>query len=99
MKVNNSAASQIIKAYSSNAAGTVNTGKYDGGTAASLQDKVDMSDNATLFKEINDNIPGEPKLRSEKVEEVRSSIEAGTYTSDFSAIAEKLLNPNPAARL
>jgi flagellar biosynthesis anti-sigma factor FlgM len=53
--------------------------------------KVTLSQSATTLSAIQDELAKVPEVRSEKVEQIRSEIEAGTYYRSPDAIANKMI--------
>ncbi len=54
-------------------------------------DKVDISRTGKEVADLMSVINQMPEVRDDKVNEIRSSLEAGTYTIDPNKIAEKML--------
>ena len=58
---------------------------------SSAADQVDISEQARTFQKLSQLAATGTDVRSEKVEQVRTRVEAGTYKPDAIKIAEKLL--------
>ncbi|MBZ0272063.1 flagellar biosynthesis anti-sigma factor FlgM [bacterium] len=53
--------------------------------------KVTLSSSAATLKTIHDELAKVPEIRAEKVREIKSEIDAGTYHRPAGKIAEKLI--------
>lgn len=79
---------------SSRGVSTTKAGKSQASQPASpssATDQVDISQQARTFQKISQLAKTGTDLRAEKVEQVRTQVEAGTYKPNATNIAEKLL--------
>ncbi len=58
---------------------------------SSAADQVDISEQARTFQKLNKLATTGTDVRAEKVEQVRTQVEAGTYRPNTTKIAEKLI--------
>ena len=58
---------------------------------ASPQDRVDISSRSKEIADILSAINKLPDVRTDKVQEIQKSVEAGTYTVDSSKVADKIM--------
>ena len=56
------------------------------------QDRVHLSKDAQRFREAGFPVPGGEKARLERLENIRSMIQAGTYAPDSESVAERMLS-------
>jgi negative regulator of flagellin synthesis FlgM len=60
-------------------------------TTASTSDRVDISGKSKEVADIMSAVNQLPEVRNEKVQAIKESVEAGTYTVDPSKVAESIL--------
>jgi negative regulator of flagellin synthesis FlgM len=103
MKVNNISNAEVYKAYNANSPEQANVKsevpRKPNGSSSPVQDKVNISNKVQQMREIDKAVSVAPEIRKEKVAEVEQKIKSGAYQTDYSVIADKLLNPDPAARI
>ncbi len=63
----------------------------DGGGETASSDRVEISDRAKAYQQLDRQIAALPEMRSEKVASLQQKIEAGTYHPKSEEIAEKLV--------
>ncbi len=61
-------------------------------TAQTVNDSVEATNASRLFSEALQAVREAPEVRTDKVEAIRSQIEAGTYTVDAAAIAARMMS-------
>ena len=54
-------------------------------------DKLDLSQSATQFKQLLEAAKRVPDVREDKVQDIKSRIQAGEYNVDSRVVAEKML--------
>jgi negative regulator of flagellin synthesis FlgM len=105
MKINTSN-TDAIKAYISQSAQGVQLNNKDKEianaakpNAAPSADRVNISSTVKLMKDILTAVKESPDIRTDKVNEVQTKIEKGTYKPDLTTVADKLLSPNISDRI
>ncbi|MCD6569408.1 MAG: flagellar biosynthesis anti-sigma factor FlgM [Deltaproteobacteria bacterium] len=106
MKVTNTTNPEIIKAYNANAAQqTTHLNEANRTThthqqkQTSVVDRVDISTDAQLFREIKDAVNLAPDVRMDKVTDIQKALDGGNYKPNLTDIAAKLLDPDISARI
>lgn len=96
MKINNTMNPDAIKAYGSSAAQrpqSINeSGDNKPNSTVSIQDKVDISSKVRMFQDIKKAALNAPDIRTEKVDDIKEKLAAGTYEPDYTLVADKLLS-------
>jgi negative regulator of flagellin synthesis FlgM len=105
MKINTSN-TDAIKAYVAQSAQGVQLNNKDKEIANAVKpnvaptaDRVNISSTVRLMKDILTAINESPDIRPNKVREVETKIEKGTYQPDLTVVADKLLSPNISDRI
>jgi len=65
--------------------------KHKAVPATNTPDRVDISGRSKEIADIQSAVNQLPEVRNDKVQEIRKSVEAGTYTVDPSKVAESIL--------
>ena len=102
MKIDNTTNIEALKAYGTSAAERPHPGHETGDrnrATVSIQDKINISSKVRMFQDIKQAAIDAPEIRTEKIEEARQKIEAGTYRPDYTFIADKLLSHNISAKI
>ena len=89
----------VTNVYRQQAASTARTASAGaGGTGANPRaavlrsDRVQLSDEPVPLRRVLDSIAEHPELREERIAELRSQIDAGTYDRGFTQVANRLLD-------
>jgi len=105
MKIN-TPSSEALKAYTSQSTQNVQISNKDKegvtttkSTAVPTADRVNISSTVKLMKDIVTAVKESPDIRPDKIKELASKIEAGSYKPDLNAVAGKLLSPNITDRI
>ncbi len=61
------------------------------GRAPGLDDKVSLTDTATLIQRLSQRIAESPEVDQSRVEAIRQSLAAGSYRIDPERVAEKMI--------
>ena len=105
MKINNTSNTDALKAYSTQSMQGVQrykdkdpdtTSKTNG---AASSDKVNISSTVKFMQDIYKAVSDTPDVRTDKVQDIEKKINNGTYESDLSLVADKLLSPNMSNRI
>lgn len=83
--------SKVDKGDESAAASKVDKAKAKAKSQTSGKDRVSVSDDAKLVAEAAKAAQESPDIRVERVEALRSQVQAGTYNLDSRRIAQKLV--------
>ena len=88
MRIENNSVNKILNIYAnqSNVSKTTKTDK------TKKTDQLNISSTGRDFQIAMDEIKNQPEVRTEKVDELRNQIKAGTYNVDAKSIAEKMLS-------
>lgn len=90
----------VTNVYRQQAASNARAGRADaegsaGAGARALarrSDRVQLSDEALQLRRVLDSIAEHPELREERIAELRTQIEGGTYDRGFTQVASRLLD-------
>ncbi len=72
--------------------GNKNPSSGESGTATGSPDRISLTGEARQLREIETRLASEPVVDSQRVEAVRSAIDAGTFTVNPERIAEKMMS-------
>ena len=105
MKINNTSNTDALKAYNTQSLQGVHrykdkdsdtTSKTNG---AASSDKVNISSTVKFMQDIHKAVSDSPDIRTDKVKDIETKINKGTYKPDMSLVADKLLSPNMSDRI
>jgi len=85
---------RIFQVYS----GSTKVNKIDKKQDTKSTDKVEISSEARDFQAILNAIKSTPDIREEKVNEIKSKIESGTYNVSSKDVVEKLIREYKQAK-
>ena len=84
--------SQMIQQYQRSENPTVNSDKQVTNAAAKPEEKVDLSTKAKEIQQAKVEVAKLPDVREEKVQEIKSQVDKGTYNVSGEKIADKMVN-------
>ncbi len=105
MKINNTTNPEALKAYNQHSLQGVQLNKEkESATATQTNvapafDKVNISSTVKLMQDIIKAANESPDIRPDKIREVQTQIDKGTYKADLNVVADKLLSPNISDRI
>ncbi len=85
--------SQMIQQYQRNESVAQTTDKQAGSAAAAVksEEKVDLSARAKEIQQAKVEVSKSPDVREEKVQEIKTQVEKGTYNVSGEQIANKMV--------
>ena len=105
MKINNTSNTDALKAYSTQSLKGVQRYKdKDPDTTSkpnhpASTDKVDISSTVKFMQDVHKAVSDTPDIRTDKVQDIETKINNGSYNPDLSLVAEKLLSPDMSDRI
>ena len=87
MKIHNNSINKVLNMYNNQ----VNTNKANKSQEGKKADQLNISPEARDFQLAMKQVKNQPEIRTEKVEEIKKQIQAGTYKVDAKAISEKMM--------
>jgi negative regulator of flagellin synthesis FlgM len=82
---------QMIQSYQKNDNYIANSDKQSNGAPAIAEEKVDLSTQAKDIQQVNNTLSQLPDVREEKIQELKSQVEKGTYNVNGEDIAGKMV--------
>ncbi len=82
---------QMIQQYQRNESMASVADKQAGSTAVKPEEKVDLSTMAKEIQQAKVEVSKVPDVREEKVQEIKSQVEKGTYNVSGEQIADKMV--------
>lgn len=82
---------QMVQQYQKNDNYIANSDKQATGAPAITEEKVDLSTQAKDIQQINNTLSQLPDVREEKIQELKSQVEKGTYNVNGEDIAGKMV--------
>ncbi len=83
--------SQMVQQYQKNDNYVVNSDKQNAGAATITEEKVNLSTQAKDIQQIKNTLSQLPDVREEKIQEIKSQVEKGTYNVSGEDIAGKMV--------
>lgn len=83
--------SQMVQQYQKNDNYIANSDKQATGATIIAEEKVDLSTQAKDIQQIKNTLSQLPDVREEKIQEIKSQVEKGTYNVSGEEIAEKMV--------
>lgn len=89
MKINNNDINmnKIMKAYQN-----LNQKENNNVNQKSKSDQVNISNEAKEIRNIKETLENKPEIRQEKVDQIKTQIQNGTYKVDSQKVAEKIIS-------
>lgn len=82
--------SQMVQQYQKND-NIVNTDRQAAGATKTTEEKVNLSTQAKDYQQITNTLSQLPDVREEKIQEIKSQVEKGTYNVSGEKIAGKMV--------
>ncbi|MEN6620513.1 MAG: flagellar biosynthesis anti-sigma factor FlgM [Smithella sp.] len=82
---------QMVQQYQKNDNYITNSDKQATGTTSIMEEKVDLSTQAKDIQQVNNTLSQLPDVREEKIQELKSQVEKGTYNVNGEDIAGKMV--------
>lgn len=91
MKIDNSKEININNIYNENKLNAIKS-KNESGEPEAVKDKIEISAESMGIGKYVDLIKGMPDVRTDKVEEIKNSIDSGNYKISSGELASKMLD-------
>jgi negative regulator of flagellin synthesis FlgM len=82
---------QMVQQYQKNDSYVASSDKQAASASTITEEKVDLSTQAKDIQQINNALSQVPDVREEKVQEIKSQVEKGTYNVSGEKIAGKMV--------
>ena len=82
---------QMVQQYQKNDNYSATSDKQTANAAAKPEEKVDLSTKAKDIQQVNNALSAVPDVREQKVQEIKSQVDKGTYDANAEKIAGKMV--------